>query len=46
MHARVPAHGAGRFMLIGMLFHVRGRGVGSDDCGLLLRRCGPVVGRY
>lgn len=46
VHAGVLAHGAGRFMLIGIIFRVEERGIASDDCSLLLRCRGPVVGRY
>ena len=35
VHAGVLAHGAGRFMLIGIIFRVRERGIASDDCSLL-----------
>ena len=35
VHASVLAHGAGRFMLIGIIFRVRERGIASDDCSLL-----------
>lgn len=46
VHAGVLAHGAGRFILIGIIFRVEERGIASDDCSLLLRCRGPVVGRY